>query len=210
MWMYAVGKALLTLPMHLIYKVTVSGKENIPAKKGRGFILASNHISNADPILLGISVKPQLHFMAKEELFANPFFGWVLRQIGAFSVSRGKGDMETLNKGGELVEAGKTLAIFPEGHRSKDGNLQKAKSGVILIASNSGGDILPVCVTALPKRKHHRKHIHIMFGTMIHNKEVAVENARNLAQIKSASRLLMERIAGLREKTLAMFVRKEG
>lgn len=205
MWMYSVGKAVLWLPMHLIYRITVSGKEHIPTEKGKGFILASNHISNADPILLGITMKQQLYFMAKEELFHNKFAGWVLRHIGAFSVSRGKGDTASLSKGEELVKEGKTLGIFPEGTRSKDGNLLKAKSGVILIAASTGGDILPACITAFPKKKWHRKHIHLMFGPMIRNEELAVEGAKNLAQIKAASKLLMARIGELRENTLAAY-----
>lgn len=212
MWLYSIGKAILYLPMRCIYRITVSGKEHVPIEKRKnreGFILASNHISAADPILLAVCMKPQIHFMAKEELFRNKFVGWVIRHLGAFAVSRGKGDTASLSKGEELVGNGKVLGIFPEGTRSKDGKLLKAKSGVILIAASTGGNILPVCLTALPKQKFARKHVHVTFGQVIENSELAVDGPKNLAHIKAASRLLMERIAALRSETLAMYGIKE-
>ena len=107
-----------------------------------------------------------------------------------------------IDHAGDVVKAGGVLGIFPEGTRSKTGELLKPKSGVILIAANTGGDILPVAITQMPKRKFRRKHIHLAFGEMIPNKELAVDGPRNLAQIKSASKLLMARIADLRQVSL--------
>ncbi len=201
MWMYTVGRAILKPAMHMIYHITVSGKEYIPTEKEKGFILAANHISNADPIMLGIILKQQIHYMSKEELFHNKFVAWVLRNIGAFAVARGKGDTGSLDHGADLVKSGKTLGIFPEGTRSKTGELLKPKSGVILIAASTGGDILPASITALPKKRFGRKHVHIQFGPMIKNEELAVDGAKNLARIKAASKLLMGRIADLRQMT---------
>lgn len=205
MWLYTIGKAVMQLPMRLIYRITVSGREHIPTQKDKGFILAANHISALDPIVLGINIKPQIHFMGKEELFQNPLVGWVLRHVGAFAVARGKGDLSVIDQAGEVVKKGEVMGIFPEGTRSKTGELLKPKSGVILVAANTGGDILPAAITMLPKRKFHRKHIHIMFGEMIENKELAVDGPKNLAKIKSASKLLMARIAELREATLQAY-----
>ncbi len=210
MWMYSVGRAVLKPAMHILYRITVSGKEYIPPKEQGGFILAANHISNTDPILLGIILKQQIHYMSKEELFENKFVGWVLHQIGAFAVARGKGDTGSLDFGANLVKEGKTLGIFPEGTRSKTGELLKPKSGVILIAASTGGDILPASITALPKKKFARKHIHIQFGPMIQNEALGVDGAKNLAKIKAASKLLMGKIADLRQQTHEAYAEEVG
>ncbi len=204
MWMYSVGKVLMQLPMRMIYRMTVSGREHIPPKNEKGFILAANHISNIDPIMLGLIMKQQLYFMAKEELFENQFVGWVLHHIGAFSVARGKGDMQAVNYAEDIIKADRTLGIFPEGTRSKSGELLKAKSGVILIAGSTGGDILPACITAFPNKPFRRKHVHIAFGEMIENEKLGLTGTKNLAQIKAASKMLMADIANLRQETLSM------
>lgn len=202
MWLYTVAKAIAKLPFPLFFRVTVSGKEHIPTDNSKGFILAANHISALDPVVLAITLKQQVRFMAKEELFKNRFLGFLLKNIGTFAVARGKGDMSVIDHAGDVVKAGGVLGIFPEGTRSKTGELLKPKSGVILIAANTGGDILPAAITQMPKRKFRRKHIHLAFGEMIPNKELAVDGPRNLAQIKSASKLLMARIADLRQASL--------
>ena len=79
------------------YNVKVEGRENLPDKPG--FIIASNHRSFADPPLLAVtSGCAKFSFVAKEELFRNPFFGWLIRRLGAFPVARGKGDLKVIDE----------------------------------------------------------------------------------------------------------------
>jgi len=127
---------------YAFYNVSVEGKENIPSDKG--FIIASNHRSYADPPLVAVTSRcSKFAFVAKEELFKNPLFGWLIRKLGAFPVSRGKGDMSVITNAVEKLEEGRILVIFPEGTRSKDGKLGKGKTGVALIAAKSKAVVVP-------------------------------------------------------------------
>lgn len=107
-------------------------------------IYASNHRSYADPPLLGAGAKGKYAFMAKEELFGNKLFAWLIRSLGAFPVSRGKGDTSTIDTAVERLNGGRSLMIFPEGTRSKDGKVGKGHTGAALIAARSGKPIIPV------------------------------------------------------------------
>ncbi len=88
--LYTFGKTILFPAYKLLYRFKVKNKGAVPPEGG--VILASNHMSFADPVLLGLSVKRRLYFMAKQELFRNKFAGAVIRALGAFPVERGAGD----------------------------------------------------------------------------------------------------------------------
>ena len=87
---YFFWRAVVTPIFFLMYRTKYIGAENVP-KEG-AYILASNHRRATDPILMGIGLKRQVLFMAKEELFKNKFISWFIRKLGAFPVSRGKAD----------------------------------------------------------------------------------------------------------------------
>ncbi len=85
--MYYFIKFIVNIAFHIAFNVHFEGRENIP--DGETVIYASNHRSYADPPLVGCSAKGKFAFMAKEELFKNRFFAWLIRNLGAFPVSRG-------------------------------------------------------------------------------------------------------------------------
>ena len=87
---YFFWRAVLLPFFKLIYRMKYIGRENVP--ENGAYILASNHRLATDPIMLGMGLKRQVLFMAKEELFKNKFISWFLRKLGAFPVSRGKAD----------------------------------------------------------------------------------------------------------------------
>lgn len=126
------------------YRMEIKGAENIP--DDGAVIIASNHVSNLDPLLLGAAVPRRLHFMAKEELFKNPILGWVCRTLGAFPVRRGASDRNAIKKAFDILRDGKMLAIFPEGTRSKDGVLRQLAPGTMLIAAKSDATLVPVAI----------------------------------------------------------------
>lgn len=168
------------------YNVKVEGRENLPDKAG--FIIASNHRSFADPPLLAVtSMCAKFSFVAKEELFRNPFFGWLIRKLGAFPVTRGKGDMSVITNSVERLKEGRNLVIFPEGTRSKDGKLGKGKSGVALIAARSGADVVPAAIIFDGKLRF-RKKITVRYGKPIPSNEIAINeknfDTRDLKPIK--------------------------
>lgn len=161
---YYVAKYILWVYFHIAYSVKYEGKENIP--KGTNAIFTSNHRTNADPPLVGVGVPKKSSFMAKEELFKNKFFGWLIGQLGAFPVSRGKGDTAVIDKSVERLEMGENLLIFPEGTRSKDGKVHKGHSGAAVVAARTGKPIVPVGVIFGDKLGFRTK-ITIKYGTPI-------------------------------------------
>lgn len=120
----------------------VYGMELVP-KKG-AYILASNHISNLDPPILGISTPRRVHFMAKIELFKNPFVGWWMRQLWAFPIKRGEGDFGALKESLKYLKQGDPVLLFPEGTRRRPGKEIKLQPGAGFLALKSGAPIVPV------------------------------------------------------------------
>lgn len=195
-WFYHLGKILTGILYRSWYKVIYIGAENQP--RDGGYILCCNHRTNLDPILIAQKLDRQLHFMAKEELFQNRFVGFILRKLGAFPVSRGKGDTGAMDFAAETVRSGKVLAMFPEGTRSKDGTLLRPKSGAALIASRTGADVLPAAIYFTGKLRF-RSRIVIRYGKVIPNGELAVRE-HSPSDIKAASRRIMDEIAALLEE----------
>lgn len=175
------------------YNIIIINKKDLP--QDRGFVICSNHRSNWDPIFLGIGFNRTVHFMAKKELFENKIMSFLMYKVGSFPVSRGEGDGSAIEKAVEIVQSGRVLGIFPEGTRSKDGNLRRAKSGAVLIAQKTGGDIIPVGIY-YGKRKIIRREVVITYGEPIYNNELIISDASK-SEMKVANKLLMDRIKSL-------------
>ncbi len=127
-----------------LYRVKTSGKENIP-KEG-GVLLCSNHINNLDPIIVGMMAPRPVSFMAKEELFSVPVLGKMVPHLNAFPVKRGMSDREALRKGLSILKEGKVLGLFPEGTRSKTGELGSGMAGAGFFALRTDAQIVPCAV----------------------------------------------------------------
>ena len=183
--MYKFLQFILRCYFRIAYNITIEGKENIPAETTA--IYTPNHRSNADPPLVGSFIRGKLSFMAKEELFKNKFFGWLISALGAFPVSRGKGDMGVIDTSVERLETG-NLMIFPEGGRSKDGKVHKGHTGAALVAARSGRLIVPVGVCYGEKLKFRTK-VTIKFGTPIDPTDYVESseepNPRQLVKLKN-------------------------
>lgn len=182
--------------MRLWYNIRIEGQENVPKE---GCVLASNHRTNADPPLLAISAGTYKYaFVAKEELFKNPVFGWLIRKLGAFPVSRGKGDMKVIDDAVSKVNDGDKLIIFPEGTRSKDGKVGKGKSGVAYIAAKAGAPVVPVGIVFDGKLKF-RKKITVKFGKAIMPEELKLSDERSSSELKAIKSRIMGDITALVE-----------
>ena len=154
MW-YRCAWLIFRFILKYIYRWEVKGRENEP--KWGALIIATNHQSFVDPGVLGASLKRKIYFMAKEELFHIPLFSLLIKIWGAFPIKRGKPDYKSIEKALQILKEGKVLGMFPEGMRSINGRLQKAKSGVAHLALKGRAPILPVALSgtdkALPKGK---------------------------------------------------------
>lgn len=190
---YRFARMVLWVLFRILFRVSSTGTENLP--KDTGYIVASNHRTQCDPVFIGICIKPTLTFMAKAELFKIPVAGWVIRWLGAFPVERGKGDTGAIDFAKQTVRAGKVLAMFPEGTRSKDGRLQRLKSGCTVIASATGAEVVPVAI-CFGEKLRLRCRVQVNFGKPIPAGELGVDPAAP-STIKAGNRLIGERIAGL-------------
>ncbi|MCL0057924.1 1-acyl-sn-glycerol-3-phosphate acyltransferase [Dehalococcoidales bacterium] len=148
-WFYYVGRLLMRISLILLTHWQVKGKENIPSQGP--LLIVANHLNLADPPLLGVSLNRKVVFMAKEELFRSPFSSYFVRSFGSFPVRRGQLDREALRQANRFLTQGLALVMFPEGKRSKNGQLQPASPGSALIALRSGVPILPVGITGTEK-----------------------------------------------------------
>ncbi len=150
--MYWIGYIFFKLYFKLIHRCNVKGKNYRPTRGP--LIIMCNHISYFDPPIVGCVMNRQVYFMAKEELFDNLIFGWVLRKIGVFSVKRGKPDRKAIKRSFKILNEGKVLGMFPEGTRHRPGYLGKARAGSIMIALKSEAPILPIGIKNVKNDKN--------------------------------------------------------
>ena len=152
---YKIVRAVLNFIFFVLLRLHVEGRENVP--QTGAIIVAPNHKSDWDPPLIGVAFNTRIiHYMAKEELFKNPIFGWVIRQFGTFPVKRGAVDRTAIRQAIREIKAGNPLGIFPEGTRIKRDGLGKFHSGMASLALMTGTPIVPVAVIGsryLPHRK---------------------------------------------------------
>jgi len=139
---------LARLLVRALGRVRVEGLTDLP--RTGPLIVVANHISNLDPPLVGGWLAPALRrrprFLAKVSLFAGPL-GWFLRSQGVIPVRAGGSDVDAYRAAKAVLDAGGVIVIFPEGTRSRDGQLQDARPGVALLATRTGVPILPVGVS---------------------------------------------------------------
>ena len=180
MILYWILLPIVWVLIHVLWRIQVIGRENLP--KGRAHVIASNHLSDLDPvyILVCIFSAKRYTILAKQELFKNPLIGWFLGMMGAVPIDRGKGDMGTIDKVTQECKNGTPILIFPEGTRSKTGELGTLKSGAFLIAGNADADMVPCRI--IYDTPDHRMHLfcrmRICFGTPILAAEMKVEDPR--------------------------------
>jgi len=129
----------------IFHPLEISGAENLPR---HGVMLCPNHCSNWDPVLIELALPRdyRLHIMAKDSLFRNPLFAWVLFRLGAFPVSRGNSDIEAVKTAIRAIKSGDNLMIFPEGTRVEREGDVRPKSGAAVIGVRTGAVMVPVFV----------------------------------------------------------------
>ena len=180
----------------LFYNFRIEGWENVPEKEG--VIIASNHRSYADPVILTMPMKRPDTYMAKEELFHNKIFGAFIRFLGAFPVKRGAGDMQVIDDCVDILESGRNVVIFPEGTRSKENKVGRGKTGVALIAAKSGADVLPMGIVFEGPKLHFRSKVTLKIGKLIKSEELDIGDG-SPKQLKLIKKRIMDSITELVE-----------
>jgi glycerol-3-phosphate dehydrogenase (NAD(P)+) len=145
--LYVVARIFLEPFFFVYFRYSRTGREHVRHVKG-GLIVASNHRSFLDPFIVGgcLPWRRPMNYVAKVELFRNPWQGWILSRLGAFPIRRGESDEESMETARMIVERGGTVCIFPEGTRIRRGTLGSPRRGVGRLALQTGAPVIPTAV----------------------------------------------------------------
>lgn len=188
---YSFARGTVDVLLKPFYRFEVVGKEHIPMKGS--VLICSNHINNLDPPVVGITFPRPIHFMAKEELFKTAIFGNILRKVNAFPVKRGMSDREALRKGISILKEDQVLGLFPEGTRSKSGELGKGLAGAGFFALRTPAQVIP-CAIIGPYKLFGK--VKVVYGPAIDMEQLRGEKA----SAEHVTEIIMESIQKLIDK----------
>jgi 1-acyl-sn-glycerol-3-phosphate acyltransferase len=171
-------------------------------------IVAANHASNLDPVVLASALMPRLgrrlQWLGKKELFAWPVVGWIAANGGVHPVDRSTADVEAFRLAKRILDEGHALFVFPEGTRSRDGTLSEARDGVAVLALRTGAPIVPVAIAGSygvwprgQKLPHPGGHVTVRVGSPFRVADELSPGTDRKAAKSAATELIMRRIADL-------------
>ena len=202
---YRWGHRLTSLFCKTVGRLEAQGVNNIP-KEG-GVLFLSNHVSFLDPVIVGSAANREIHYMARSNAFDIPGLGKLIAVFNAYPVNRGAPDLGALRKTISLLKDGNAVLIFPEGTRSVDGTLGKARDGACFIAHRAGVPTIPVfhsgAERVLPRnsKRLRRAKLTVTFGEPLELTTEEFETRREMYQ--QMGNQIMEAIADLRDQTLS-------
>ncbi|HQE91736.1 MAG TPA: lysophospholipid acyltransferase family protein [Anaerolineae bacterium] len=181
----------------LVAHVEVMGAEHIPMEGG--CLLVLNHISRLDTPLLLIASPRRIYPLVADKYKTFPVFNWLLGISEAIWINRSEFDRNALLKSIDVLKRGDVLGIAPEGTRSPDGVLRKAKPGVAFLAARTGATIVPAGITGTASMLHdflrlRRMQIRVTFGESFRLPKYGRLSADELA---AATDMIMARVAAL-------------
>ena len=152
LFQYIITHICYMVRLKLVYRLEVHGLENVP--KGNSYIVAPNHLSTLDPpMIAGIMPRP-VAFMAKKELFKNPFMRWWLNWLGSFAVDRENLSVSTIRTVLTIKKTNWVFGIFPQGTRQEPGVISNITKGFASLAKTTKCGIIPVGIIGTEKAKY--------------------------------------------------------
>jgi len=188
----------------LYFDLRVYGIKNVPTT-GPALLLA-NHQSYLDPVLVAVRLYRPVSFFAKSELFENRYFGALIRALHAIPVRRGEGDIAAVREVLRQLDNGRVINLYPEGTRTKDGQVQSLQKGIALILRKAHVPVIPVTIDgsfeAWPRKAKifHSYPINVMYG-----KPLALEGMKAdevLQTVENALRVQLAELRSLRGNSL--------
>nr|WP_240942673.1 lysophospholipid acyltransferase family protein [Planosporangium thailandense] len=142
--MYSIGKATVAPALRAVWRPKVTGLEHIP--RTGPVILASNHLSVVDSLIIPITVARPVYFLAKDEYFRQPLMRTIMTGLNQIPVDRsgGRASLMALDAALPVLRTGNVLGIYPEGTRSPDGRLYRGRPGVAKLALDAEAAVVPV------------------------------------------------------------------
>lgn len=141
---YRICHTALFIFLKVYCRMKTFGLDNVPQKGG--VIIASNHIAGGDPPFIGGGIKRESYFLAKKELFENFFLRNLIGNLNSIPVDRSVLDQRAIEAAEKALKNGNVLILFPEGTRSKTGELGKGKPGIGLLARRAVVPIVPAYI----------------------------------------------------------------
>jgi 1-acyl-sn-glycerol-3-phosphate acyltransferase len=195
--LYKFSWLLLQVLLKTLFGFRVYHADRVPLKGA--VIVASNHISLADPPVVGAAIARELYYLGKKELFENRFLCAVVTAYNTIPVSRGRPDRAALRRIAQLLQEDQAVLLFPEGTRGPGDRLLPGKIGLGKLALDAGVDIVPARVSSsncLRKTLSRRRRLTVRFGLPVEARWI-----REQGQGKTAYRRVvdevMQRIDGL-------------
>jgi 1-acyl-sn-glycerol-3-phosphate acyltransferase len=128
----------------LLFDLKVYNVQRVP--QSGGVLLAANHQSYLDPVLVAVRLRRPVSYLAKRELFENPFFGWLIRSLHAFPIQQNHGDLAAVRETLRRLAEGHVLNVYPEGTRTEDGRIGPLQKGIALILRKADVPVVPVAI----------------------------------------------------------------
>jgi 1-acyl-sn-glycerol-3-phosphate acyltransferase len=128
----------------LAYRVRCSGTENIP--KTGGVLVISNHQSHFDPPLVGMGCPRRMNYLARDTLFGFAPFRWLIKSLDAIPIDREGLGLGGIKESLRRLKRGEMVVMFPEGTRTRNGEVGRFRPGFTVLAARSGAAILPVAI----------------------------------------------------------------
>lgn len=145
LWLYRLAFPLVRAVTLGLYKIRYTGGEHVP--RTGPYITVANHTCWKDPPVIELALNRAIRFMGNIETFDVLILGALIRGIGCFPVRRGQVDRGALLTCLRVLDAGQPLGVFPEGRRSREGPMRRARPGIGLLARRSGAPIVPIGLT---------------------------------------------------------------
>lgn len=197
---YRIAQLCLRAMWRVLFGLKIYRKDDTPFREN--YIFACNHLSYADPPLVGSTLDREIHFMAKRELFSFAPFAWLIRKYNAIPLTRGSFDKEAMDTVMKRLQSGRSIMIFPEGTRQRGGSLGKPRRGVGYLAVNSGVATVPVYVEGsnlLKRALTRRAPLRVVIGPPIRMSRRNMADYRNHESYTAYASMVMEAIAALKD-----------
>lgn len=186
---YRTMYAIFAGAVRFFYNIQVEGSENEPAEGG--FLICSNHISNADVVIVAASFRRQVRFLAKAELFKIPLLKQLITALGAFPVDRGRADVGAVKKTIELLSEGECVGMYPQGHRQPgiDPRETRIKNGAAMMIYRASVPALPVLIQTKGMRIKPFRRTIVRIGKPVTPEELGMNEGTSAEYARASARL---------------------
>ena len=161
---YAFSRGLCKIVVRAVYGFRALQGENVPATGP--VIVACNHVSYLDPVVLGIGFVRPVTYLAKKQLFAIPVLGPIIAALGAYPLDREAGGVAAVRAALRALKEGRCVGIFPEGTRNLTGQAEE-KGGAALLGALSGAPVVPAAIAGTRHARPFHE-IRVIYGEPVH------------------------------------------